>query len=375
MSVIDVVVGAAYGSEGKGHFTAQLVKRRVQEGLTVLNVRVAGPNAGHTVIDKDGQSFALRQIPVGAAMHPKVYLLIAAGSEIDPPVLFDEIERLRKAGHPVDRLAISAEATIIRDGHKVAEQELVGQIGSTGKGIGAARADRLLRMAGRLNDDEALMEALVDLGVKIVDKTPQTVGDFIEGWLDAPRTSIIIEGTQGYGLGLHGGLYPYTTSSDCRAIDFLSMAGVSPWHPRTSSMNVWLVARVFPIRVAGNSGPMKGETSWEELGLPEEHTTVTQKVRRVGEWDSELVRRALIANGSPQVRRESRVALVLTMVDQMFPFIRGADGAEQLNALYADHQDDYIKMDGWVTEIEEATGGQVLAMTTSPDTIMWKSGA
>lgn len=373
MSVIDVVVGAAYGSEGKGHVTAQLVKRRVSEGFGVLNVRIAGPNAGHTVIDIDGNSFALRQIPVGAAIHPKVYLLIAAGSEIDPPVIFDELQRLREAGHPVDRLAISAEATIITDVHKETERALVGAIGSTGKGIGAARADRLMRNAPRLKDDEALIHAFVDLGIKIVDQTDP--GSFINGWMDTPRTAIIIEGTQGYGLGLRAGNYPFTTSSDCRAIDFMAMAGVSPWHVKTLQTNVWLVARVFPIRVAGNSGPMKGETSWEDLGLPEERTTVTQKIRRVGEWDSDLVRSALLANGGPQVSPRSKVAIILTMVDQMFPDVQGFDGSEHLNAYYRDNINGYNELDKFIKNIESETGGQILGLTTSPSTILWKAGA
>lgn len=373
MSVIDVVVGAAFGSEGKGHVTAQLVKRRMDEGFSVLNIRVAGPNAGHTVIDKDGVSYALRQVPVGAVVHPNVYTLIAAGSEIDPPVLFDEIKRLRDGGHPVSRLAVSAEATIIDDLHKNLEKALVGKIGSTGKGIGAARADRLMRQADRLKDNEALMVALADLGVKIVDQT--NPGEFVEGWLDAPRTALIIEGTQGYGLGLHAGLYPYTTSSNCRAIDFLAMAGVNPWHPRNKQTNIWLVARVFPIRVAGNSGPMSGEKSWEELGLPEERTTVTQKVRRVGEWDSELVRRAVVANGGGQVRQGIKVAIVLTMVDQKFPIMKGVSDISQVNELWPDHRDEFTEVNDFVNRITSETGGQVLAMTTSPNSILWTAGS
>lgn len=378
MSVIDVVVGAAFGSEGKGHVTAQVVKRRLSEGFGVLNIRVAGPNAGHTVIDKDGKSFALRQVPVGAVVHGSVYTLIAAGSEIDPPVLILEIAKLREAGHPVDRLAVSAEATVIHDGHKEKEAELVGAIGSTGKGIGAARADRIMRSAHRVLDDEPLMHALVDLGVKIVDRPGSDT--YVSGWLDTPRTAVVIEGTQGYGLGLHAGLYPYTTSSNCRAIDFLAMAGVSPWHPRTLQLNVWLVARVFPIRVAGNSGPMKDETSWEQLGLPEERTTVTQKIRRVGAWDSELVRQAVVANGGGQVRGQAKVAVVLTMVDQMFPFIGGVEGPDQINTLLDEDesgvvQSAYSELNKFASMVEDTTGAQVLAMTTSPDTILWKAGS
>lgn len=306
--MLDVVVGGMYGSEAKGHVTQRLVERRLREGLNpVWNIRIGGPNAGHTGHDGVGVPWAFRQVPVGVLCAGEVHLEIGAGSEIDLPVLLDEIDRCEAAGlMAYKELYIHGEATLITDEHKAAEGGLVSSIGSTGKGIGAARADRLMRKASRLIDDAYACQALRSRGALLV------TGD--DGEWRPSRADVVIEGTQGYALGLRAGYYPQCTTSDCRAIDFLSMAGISPWDPRYGGALVWVVARVYPIRVAGNSGPMQNETSWERLDLPIERTTVTQKIRRVGLPDWDLVRRAIRANGTD-------VQVALSMVDQAHPEI------------------------------------------------------
>jgi len=310
MGKLTVVVGGQYGSEGKGAISAYLSR---QLGRGDVAIRVAGPNAGHTVYDQLGRQYKLRQVPV-AAVTSTCRLHIAAGSEIDMHVLDSEVTQLDADGYRVrERLQIHPSATIIEPHHPQREQldGLPHAIGSTGKGIGAARADRIMRRA------------------KIAAQIPSVPGTL--GWDDhepfgvAGDRHLLIEGTQGYGLGLHHDNYPAVTSSDCRAIDFMAMAGVSPWDTCCDELNIWVVARVYPIRVAGNSGPLRGETTWEALGLPEEHTTVTGRVRRVGEWDSRLVAGAVAANGgSPGVK------LALTMLDQKFPEVAGITDWERL---------------------------------------------
>jgi adenylosuccinate synthase len=116
---------------------------------------------------------------------------------------------------------------------------------------------------------------------------------------------IVLEGSQGYGLSLfHGGYYPKATSRDTTAGTFLGEAGLSP----RDVDDITLVLRCHPIRVAGDSGPLKGETSWVEIaktaGLPEgycELTTATKKIRRVGTFDPELVRRAIDTNNPSRI--------------------------------------------------------------------------
>jgi adenylosuccinate synthase len=111
---------------------------------------------------------------------------------------------------------------------------------------------------------------------------------------------VLIEGTQGFGLSLlQGGYWPKATSRDTTAAGFVAEAGLSP----RDVDDVTVVIRCHPVRVAGDSGPLADETSWGKVATDAgigsditEFTTVTRKVRRVGRFDPEIVRRALQAN-------------------------------------------------------------------------------
>lgn len=352
MSRLQVVVGGQFGSEAKGACTAFLARKAVENGHTAV-IRVAGPNAGHTAYDNQGRKWALRQIPVAAVVHDDVELYIGAGSEIDFDVLLDEITQLEGAGIPIrSRLTVDRQATMIDALHKDMEAQLIGAIGSTGKGIGAARAERLLRNADTAGDWADQFEAA---GIVLADNTSHLFYHLSR----MPEATVLIEGTQGYGLGLHAGHYPQVTSSNCRAIDFLGMAGIDPsWF---EDYQAWVVFRTYPIRVAGNSGPLKGETSWEELGFDPELTTVTQKVRRVGEWDPELARAAVIANGGSSVVRVS-----LSMADYVVPDAEGFDTAAFLSADTRTVSDLY----SLVSQVERDAGAQVCLIGTSPTTFI-----
>lgn len=340
---LSVVVGGQAGSEAKGHVTAWLVRR--SEHRHVINVRVAGPNAGHSAVGMlEGDTWALRSVPVGAVTNLTAKLLIAAGSEIDMDVLADEVARLDAAGYGVsNRLFVDAQATILEPRHQQAEanEGLVERIGSTGKGIGAARVDRVLRIARVAGDLRHEFGRMGHGGVLVQDDT----GEDLHDALQSDDSHVVVEGTQGWALGLHAGFYPQCTSSDCRAIDFLAMAGISPWG-RVPQPDIWVVVRPYPIRVAGNSGPLPGETTWQELGLPEELTTVTKKVRRVGEFDPEWVRKAVLANGGD-------VHLAFSMADQVIPALAGMSGT------YEDFPVELgagVELQEWINTLVKAAG-------------------
>jgi adenylosuccinate synthase len=267
--------------------------------------------------------------------------MLGPGSEIDPEVLWSEIEQVEHAfgpGFVTERLVVDRHATLIEPKHAAHEAGLVKSIGSTGKGVGAARSDRILRSA-ELYGGEG-------------DATAVAVEILKRGGL------VQVEGTQGYGLGLHTDDYPYTTSSDCRAIDFLAMAGLSPWASYVRAIDVWVVARTFPIRVAGNSGPMRGgEISWELLSalsnghiLPE-RTTVTQKVRRVSWFDQEQVRQALAANGGAD-----RCHLALTMLDYVHPSLANVTDEDKVLEVATEY----------LAVVEKSVGARVEMVTTGP---------
>ena len=321
MSTIHAVVGGQYGSEGKGAIAAHLCKTRPEIGTAI---RVAGPNAGHSAIDPQGRKWALRQIPVAAVVRDDLDLVLAAGSEIDPRVLWDEIHRLEDDGIKIlDRLWIDTSATVLEPRHIEQEGgfggELTQRLGSTGKGVGAARSERIWRRAKTWSDG-------LEGGNPSIHTAPHLQDCLEQG------ESVLLEGTQGYALGLHGKHYPKCTSSDARAIDFLAMAGLNPWD--ADETTVWVCLRTFPIRVAGNSGDLPNELTWDELGrmtggyIKPEYTTVTKKERRVGMWDPFLAEEAVTANGRGAVR------VALTFFDYWHPEVAGFTSWDQLSDLH-----------------------------------------
>lgn len=309
---LQVIVGGQYGSEAKGHVTAFLARQERR----LSAVRVAGPNAGHTVYGGETR-YALRQLPVAAISNPDANLVLAAGSEIDYSVLEEELVLTSPYG-TIDRLYVDGEATVIDESHVATETSIT--TGTTGKGIGAARADRLLRRATLAYDTAAAH------GLMVCDTKQMLERELNEGG------TVQIEGTQGFGLGQHSGFYPHATSSDCRAVDFMAMAGISPWSDLVGELEIWIVYRTYPIRIAGNSGPMYKETSWEELAkrnpaISPEFTTVTKKMRRVGEWDRMLATQSLRANGAPS----SSIHVALMFLDYLVPSVAEVSVAADLS--------------------------------------------
>lgn len=384
---ISVVVGGQFGSEGKGAVAGWIGRAAANEGREVLGVRVGGPNAGHTVYgdcpkwsdeckncNEFGHPWPLRQVPVVAVTNREASLVIAAGSEVDLDVLMVELMDLDRAGYrATERLMVDRAATMLLESHRAAEagKDLQRRLGSTAKGIGGARADRIWREAFTAGQVEFANEPF---------EWPETVDvgdtlDLMERVL-AEGGHVVIEGTQGFGLGLHTDYYPFTTSGDCRAVDFLSQAGISPWgrfsplYDYGPDLKVIVCFRPYPIRVAGNSGPMEGETSWGELGLNPEFTTVTHKMRRVGDWDPGLVDSAIRANGG----LGPHMVLALTMADHLIPDLKGKDNFFQLNSYNDKDLYNWVRASDLTTEVQDAfwkglSNGQTL-LGTGPTTML-----
>lgn len=343
---IQVIVGGQFGSEGKGHAAAELAKREGQ----MLAIRTGGPNAGHTVVH--GRTYKLRQLPVAMVVNPKAVPAIAARSLVQLDLVEEEIKELTRAEASVPTVMIDERATVLEHAHIAVEQQdpALGW-GSTQKGIGAARSDRVHRTARTMRDIPAWPAGTALSEVDVL----------AEAYLHTGYT-VQVEAAQGYGLGLHTGFYPKTTSADCRAIDALADVGISPWAFPDSSLEVWVVVRPFPIRVAGDSGPLENEASWEDLGLPEERTTVTNKVRRVGGWDPALVREAVRANGQPNVR------LWMNMADHVFPWLGGKTDMGMLN------RNEKQQLNHWIARVIGQVGAPIHALGTGPDTAIFLGG-
>ena len=293
------LVGAQWGSEGKGVIAAGMAKH------VDAAVRVGGPNAGHSFVH-GGELYKMRSVP--CAWVSGAELFIGAGAVMNPDLLEREMLSIGY-DRPIN---VDRHAVIISHEHEHAERELVKAIGSTGEGVGQARIAKIKR------DGSALLAKDHDFRSATV-RITDTVAE-ITALLKAGKT-VMVEGTQGSGLSLHHGSYPHVTSSDTNASGMMAEAGIAPGF----SQSVHLVARTHPIRVAGPSGPMGRELEWTSLPVQEpERTTVTNKVRRIAEWNEEQFARAVMLNAPDGVW--------LTFADYLDPAVRGETDAAKVMA-------------------------------------------
>jgi adenylosuccinate synthase len=324
-------MGGQYGSEGKGKFSAYLASE------FGFSIRTGGPNAGHTIENK-GRFLQVRMLPC-AFINPNCKLAIGAGGVIDVSVLGNEIDEFRIAK---DRLTIDPLAVIIQDGYFDREIELKNRIGSTGKGVGVAVAEKVLRSRGVL-----LARDIVDLSPFIGDVAGIACEKIIR------KEKILLEGTQGFWLSLHHGEYPYVTSRDITAGSLCGEAGIGPKFVE----EIILVIRTYPIRVAGNSGPLLNELSWSDVTIEShsphaiiEHTTVTKNVRRVGRFNIDHVKRATKVNSATQI--------ALSFVDYLDYENFGVSSYAKLTT----------KAKYFIESLERETGVPVTLLSTGPKT-------
>ena len=145
-----VVVGGQWGDEGKGRIVDLLAQR-----AQVVARYSAGNNAGHTVINRLGE-FRLHLVPAGV-FYPDKVCVIGNGLVVDPEELLREVEDLRSRGVAVQQLYISDRAHVLMPYHKLIDrldEEMRGAaaIGTTGKGVGPAFADKVARLGIRMAD-------------------------------------------------------------------------------------------------------------------------------------------------------------------------------------------------------------------------------
>ena len=289
--LVDVVVGGQFGSEGKGHICSYLASE-----YDVL-MRVGGPNAGHKVFQIP-EPYTHRQLPSGT-LFSEAKLLIGPGAVIDTETLLREAADCEV---DAERLSIDPQAMVITAADKEAEIELKKQIGSTGQGVGNAAVRRIL--------ERGHVKHTLARDVPQLKPFCRPVAFELEEAY-RKRNRILLEGTQGTGLSIFHGTYPYVTSRDTTVAGCLSEAGIPPIRVR----RVVMVCRSYVIRVKSpqdaTSGPMKGELDWSvvskraELPLEElkgiELGSVSGNQRRVGEFDWELLRRASLLNAPTDI--------------------------------------------------------------------------
>jgi len=323
--VTTIVVGGFFGDEGKGKIVAHIA---YTDHPSIIARGGVGPNAGHTVI-KDGVKHGVRMIPSGF-IYDKARLLIGAGVLVDPNVLDREVTMLNAGG----RLGVDYRCSVIEPKHIEEDKGtayLARKIGTTGTGCGPANKERVMRIAKQAKDVPGLKKYLTDVA--------QECNDAI-----SRGESIIIEGSQGFGISLFYGTYPFVTSKDTSASALASDVGVGP----TRIDEVVVVFKAYPTRVG--EGPFDTEmpvSEAEQLGIAE-FGTVTGRARRIGRWDGKMARYSAMINGATQA--------AITGLDRIDPACKGATDWDKLSD----------KVKDFVRQAEKDAGIPFTLLSTGP---------
>lgn len=323
MNKLTIIYGGQFGSEGKGQ-VARLLTETMGKGIAV---RVGGPNAGHSFYPDGAENprQVVQTIPVASSYRPNRWFgVIGSAGVVELDILAREMEEAYQRTGEVPSLLIDRFACIITEEHQRGEKHLKKKIGSTGKGVGMATADKIMRNPDIVFDSFAVRNKLIahknqvgkSMGRISLGRTPEFLNEQLQH-----GTNIMIEGTQGYALSLHtSGYYPFCTSRECTPTAMLAQTGINP--DLAQDFEKIMVCRTFPIRVGGNSGDLRYEVDWEflmeETGgyiKEPETTTVTKKARRIAKLDPELIHRA--------VQQTGPTALCVSFLDYLFPDYAG----------------------------------------------------
>ncbi len=318
-----VIIGAQWGDEGKGKATDLLAGRI--DYVVKFN---GGNNAGHTVVVGD-EKYALHLLPSGI-LTEGVTPVIANGVVVDIEVLFGELDALSARGVDVSKLLISANAHVITPYHRTMDkvtERFLGkrQIGTTGRGIGPAYADKINRVGIRMQDlfDENILRQKVEgalniknhLLVKVYNRRAigaDEVVDELLSYADRLRPmvvdtalelhhalergeTVLFEGGQATMLDVDHGTYPFVTSSSSTAGGAATGSGIGPNRiDRVIGIVKAYTTRVgsgpFPTELFDESGEFLRKTGFE-------FGTTTGRPRRCGWYDAPIARYTARING------------------------------------------------------------------------------
>ncbi|MEX3711895.1 adenylosuccinate synthase [Cytobacillus horneckiae] len=376
-----VVVGTQWGDEGKGKITDFL-----SENAEVIARYQGGNNAGHT-IKFNGETYKLHLIPSGIFYSDKI-CVIGNGMVVDPKALVAELAYLHEKGVTTDNLRISNRAHVILPYHlKLDEVEENSKgdnkIGTTKKGIGPAYMDKAARVGIRIADlldkevfEEKLARNLADKN-RLLERIYETEGfkleDILDEYFDYGQqikkyvcdTSVVLndalddgrrvlfEGAQGVMLDIDQGTYPFVTSSNPVAGGVAIGSGVGP----TKIKYVVGVSKAYTTRVG--DGPFPTELN-NEIGdqireVGREYGTTTGRPRRVGWFDSVVVRHARRVSGITDLSLNS--IDVLTGIEKLkicTAYSYKGEIIEEFPAslkVLADCEPVYEELPGWTEDI------------------------
>jgi adenylosuccinate synthase len=317
-----VIVGLQWGDEGKGKTTDFLA-----EQVAMVVRYQGGDNAGHTVVSGN-EVFKLHLVPSGV-LYPHITSVIGSGVVVNPATLLGELDMLAARGVDTSRVRVSTAGHVIMPYHVALDRQLEarlgdGKVGTTGRGIGPAYADRALRIGLRMEDliDAELIRAklarilpdknlvladgpsgrtfgpdeLVDQAVAWGERLRPHLADTTSLVQDALRRGdhVLLEGAQGTLLDLDHGSYPFVTSSNPVAGGACTGGGIGPLQVD----EVIGVMKAYSTRVG--AGPYPTELS-DGIGegiaaRGNEVGTTTGRPRRVGWFDAVPLRYAVAVN-------------------------------------------------------------------------------
>lgn len=318
-----VIIGAQWGDEGKGKAT-DLLSDRIHY-VVKFN---GGNNAGHTVVIGT-QKYALHLLPSGI-LTDGVVPVIGNGVVVDIEVLFDELTALASRGVDVSKLVVSANAHVITHYHRTLDrvtERFLGkrQIGTTGRGIGPAYADKINRVGIRIQDlfDENILRQKVEgalhqknhLLVKIYNRRAIAVDEVVDDLLSyADRLrpmvtdtglllnralddgkTVVFEGGQATMLDVDHGTYPFVTSSNSTSGGAATGSGVAP----NRFTRIIGIVKAYTTRVGAGPFPTElNDESGEFLRARGfEFGTTTGRPRRTGWYDAPIARYSARING------------------------------------------------------------------------------
>lgn len=348
---LDMIVDLQFGSCGKGKFAYELARRAAKAGNPYSAFSAANmPNAGHTVMI-DGSPVVYKALPSCSSL---------GDSYLSPQSVFDPARLLQESTTTTHRVFLHENIRLLsaEDKEEESQDEILRAIGSTRQGSIVPMKRRINRShIGRVGSHAAAFSTFPDHK----NITVLSTAEWFSRLMSANR--LLHEVSQGTQLSVDWGTFPYTTSRNCTSAAALDSLGLS-W--KTVGEVVGLM-RAHPIRVAGTSGPMPAERTWEEIGrlggIPtdeiekikqQEFTTVTKKLRRVSLCDSREVAMSVHINGC--------TAIVVNFVQYLDWEAHGCDDWECLPRTVV----------AFVERIEKDTGVRVLAVGTGRESTAWR---
>jgi adenylosuccinate synthase len=409
MKKANLIAGLQWGDEGKG----KIVDHMAQNADVVCRF-AGGHNAGHTIV-VDGKKYALHLIPSGI-LNSKAINIIGNGVVISPDNLIDK--ELKQFEDLKGRLYISDKAHLLLPYHALIDQgkEKLRKkaIGTTGKGIGPAYADKIVRVGhrvGELHHPDRLADKLLSyfhsnenlfhaLGIEIplrekllsdlnhyreelepyITDTTQMIWSFLE-----EGKKVLLEGAQGTMLDIDHGTYPYVTSSNTVSAGACTGLGLNP----KDIGKVTGIAKAYCTRVGNGPFPSEdfGEDGDRLADVGHEYGTTTGRKRRCGWFDAVAAKHASRLNGCDQIAlmkldvldgfKEVKVCVAYDFegkqidyvpydLEDVKPIYKSFKGWDKVEGI-REYEDLPVEAKEYVKALEELIDTKIGIISTSPD--------